>query len=93
MQATNTCLLRQDNLRLVAESRGIEAETYQQALKHIQSQCRENGIDAALTAITEEDQTVELDALLLCDRKGAGQQIAAQAGNLPTLVLLVLSYS
>ena len=80
----------------MAESRGVEDETYQQALKHIQSQCRENGIDAALTATTEEGQTVELDALLLCDRKGAGQQIAAQAGNphshvTSSIVSLILS--
>ena len=41
---------------------------------------REEGIDAALHHATNDGQTIELDALLLCDRKGAGQQLAAQAG-------------
>lgn len=74
----------QDNLRLIAESQGVEDETYQQALRHIQTKCRDEGIDAALTLSTEDGKTVQLDALLLCDRKGAGQQIAAQAGTMLT---------
>ena len=73
----------QDNLRSIAESRGIEDETYQRALRHIQTQCRDEGIDAALELSTEDGKTVQFDALLLCDRKGAGQQIAAQAGITP----------
>ena len=72
----------QDNLRLIAESRGIEDETYQRALRYIQTKCREEGIDAALRISTEESKTIQYDALLLCDRKGAGQQIAAQAGTM-----------
>lgn len=32
--------------------------------------------------VAEDGQVVELDALLLCDRKGVGQQMAAQAGTL-----------
>ena len=31
--------------------------------------------------VDDEGQTREFDALLLCDRLGAGQQLAAQAGN------------
>ncbi|KAK5538358.1 hypothetical protein LTR23_006983 [Exophiala sp. CCFEE 6169] len=69
--------------RKCVETKGIKDETYYAALKHIQTQCRENGIDAALRCPPEhrkgsEDET--LDALLLFDIKAGGIQIAAQAG-------------
>ncbi|KAJ4543015.1 hypothetical protein HRR80_001930 [Exophiala dermatitidis] len=68
--------------RKCVETKGIKDETYFAALKHIQSQCRENGIDAALRGPssdgTEDGQP--LDALLFCDVKAGGIQIAAQAG-------------
>ena len=55
--------------------------TYRAALDHIHKQTRDKGIDAALLYQVEERSVIEFDALLLCDRKGAGQQIAAQAGT------------
>lgn len=58
----------------------MEDETYRAALGYIQHQCREQGIDAALNA-DSGTETTGFDALLLCDRKGSGQQIAAQAGE------------
>ncbi|KAL8865931.1 MAG: hypothetical protein Q9174_006602, partial [Haloplaca sp. 1 TL-2023] len=70
----------QDSLREVQECKGVEDETYHAALKHIQHQCCERGIDAALMHKPADGQAIEFDALLLCDRKGGGQQIAAQAG-------------
>jgi len=90
--------------RQCVETKGIKDETYHAALKHIQSQCRENGIDAALKCppnsqgrkvpgLTEGAPRVtpesahsssqgedSLDALLFCDVKQGGIQIAAQAG-------------
>lgn len=59
----------------------MEDETYAKALEYVQHQCRTQGIDAALKSGAEDDGGAEFDALLLCDRKGAGQQIAAQAGT------------
>lgn len=44
----------------------------------MRKQCRENGIDAALNPVIDGKKT-SLDALLFCDVRGAGQQIAAQA--------------
>ena len=68
----------QDNFRGVLQGKGWEDETYCKALDYMQHKCRTEGIDAAL----KETGTDEgLDALLLFDRKGAGQQIAAQAGT------------
>ena len=68
----------QDNFRGVLQGHGWEDETYCKALDYMQHQCRTEGIDAAL----KETGTDEgFDALLLFDRKGAGQQIAAQAGT------------
>ena len=63
------------------QTKGIEDETYKQALKWIQSQTRERGIDAALhhkNSQTGREET--LDALLFCDIKMGGTCIAAQAG-------------
>lgn len=51
-------------------------------MSYIQKKSRKEGIDAALKHVTEDGQTIEFDALLLCDRKGVGQQMAAQAGML-----------
>lgn len=67
--------------RQCVETQGIKTPTYHAALKHITSQCRENGIDAALKHRNQPNsQGVELDALLFCDVKRGGIQIAAQAG-------------
>ncbi|KAK4934876.1 hypothetical protein LTR10_023972 [Elasticomyces elasticus] len=82
--------------RKCVETKGVKDETYYAALKHIQTQCRQNGIDAALripneyqreigTSEREEDHEEEqeddmLDALLFFDIKAGGIQIAAQAG-------------
>lgn len=63
----------------VLESKGKEDETYRKAKAHVQHQCRANGIDAAL-AFEHDNVGTQLDALLILDRKGGGQQIAAQAG-------------
>lgn len=64
-------------------TKGIKTPAYHAALKHTQSQCREHGIDAALASHGEE-----LDALLFCDIKRGGIQIAAQAGY-PVLTIPV----
>jgi amidase len=68
----------QDLFRKCVTTKGIKDRTYYAALHHIQTQCRENGIDAALKH--PSDSTKTLDALLFCDIKMAGQCIAAQAG-------------
>ena len=60
-----------DNLIEIVETKGQEDDKYHTALEHIHKQTRENGIDAAVRGV---------DALLFCDRKGIGQQYAAQAG-------------
>ena len=73
--------------RKCVESKGVKDKTYYAALKHIQTQCRENGIDEALecppdhrreTVYGEAKRHVE--ALLFFDVKAGGIQIAAQAG-------------
>ena len=64
----------------VAQHRGIKDQTYDQALKHIHDQSRENGIDAAMLYTYDKGNEAKYDALLLADRKGGGQQLAAQAG-------------
>lgn len=74
--------------REVLATKGIKDGNYYAALSHIRKQCRENGIDAALRYKDQKTgKKAELDALLFCDIKGAGQQIAAQAAypiiNLP----------
>ncbi|KIW09981.1 hypothetical protein PV08_11757 [Exophiala spinifera] len=70
--------------RKCVETKGIKDETYYAALKHIQTQCRENGIDAALKCPSShrkgEAKDETLDALLFFDVKAGGIQIAAQAG-------------
>lgn len=75
--------------RKCVETKGVKDETYYAALKHIQTQCRQYGIDAALgwprnsRLTTDSDGAADgeaLDALLFCDVKAWGFQIAAQAG-------------
>ncbi|KAK3639748.1 hypothetical protein LTR56_012325 [Elasticomyces elasticus] len=71
----------QDLFRRCVTTQGIKDETYHTALKHCQSQCRTNGIDAALQYTdSRTGESTNLDALLFCDIKMAGQCIAAQAG-------------
>lgn len=71
----------QDNLLEIIECRGNEDAVYQNALQHIRKQTRERGIDAALSyRDSKSEQRMQLDALLFCDRRGIGQQYAAQAG-------------
>ncbi|KAI1336750.1 amidase [Xylariaceae sp. FL0016] len=71
----------QTNLHEVAQRKGLKDETYDSALAHIRRQTRQNGIDAALSHVQEgEAEPVRLDALIFCDRRGIGQQYAAQVG-------------
>jgi len=71
----------QDNLLEITARGGKRDATYQSALNHIQKQTRANGIDAALRCHDIESKAEkQLDALLFCDRRGVGQQYAAQAG-------------
>ncbi|KAL8668968.1 MAG: hypothetical protein Q9168_006423 [Polycauliona sp. 1 TL-2023] len=70
----------QDNLQEVVNSQGVEDDTYLEALRSTRYKCRDQGIDAALQYKVDGSSTAEFDALILCDRKGAGQQLAAQAG-------------
>lgn len=62
----------------MVDAKGIKTPAYYSAFAHMRKQCRENGIDAALNPIINGKKT-SLDALLFCDVRGAGQQIAAQA--------------
>ncbi|KEF55270.1 uncharacterized protein A1O9_08924 [Exophiala aquamarina CBS 119918] len=75
--------------RKCGETKGIKDRTYYEALHHIQRQRRENGVDGALQDHSPrtrsmgdhlDDQQQLLDALLFCDVKAGGTQIAAQAG-------------
>ncbi|KAK5070587.1 hypothetical protein LTR64_000260 [Lithohypha guttulata] len=67
--------------RQCVETKGIKTSVYHAALRHITKQCRENGIDAALNYRSPATSAeVQLDALLFCDVKRGGIQIAAQAG-------------
>lgn len=85
----------QDNFLEIAATKGVRDATYRSALGHTRRQTRENGIDAALNDNFREGISVAdgssdsratmatpkaLDALLFCDRRGIGQQYAAQAG-------------
>lgn len=71
----------QDNLLEIIECHGQQNNIYAAALNHIHKQTRDNGIDAALKH-HDSESTIgsQLDALLFCDRRGIGQQYAAQAG-------------
>jgi amidase len=65
----------------ISQQKGVKDDTYYSALAHIQRQTREYGIDAALSYTDKSNgEKIHLDALLLCDRRGIGQQYAAQAG-------------
>lgn len=68
-------------MRIIAATKGEKTETYHKALKYVRDTCREQGIDAALKQTLTNGDTIELDALLLCDRLGAGQELAAEAGQ------------
>lgn len=89
--------LHQDNFREVIEAQGIKSPAYYSAFAHMRKQCRENGIDAALHP-TVNGKRISLDALLFCDVRGAGQQIAAQAcaflpsHNSQSLISVLTSY-
>lgn len=67
---------------MMAATKGKKDETYHNALEYTQRKSRAEGIDAALRYVTAEGEEAEFDALLLCDRKGPGQQMAAQAGEI-----------
>ena len=67
-------------MKEIEKSKGQKDQVYQMALEHIQKACRSDGIDAALKYTLENGEQIELDGLLMCDRKGVGQQLAAQAG-------------
>jgi len=69
----------QDNFHECIKTQGIKDETYQKALQYVQQKSREEGIDAALQ-YSAEGIPQQFAALLVFDRKGAGQQMAAQAG-------------
>ena len=64
----------QDNLIEIAQTQGIKDETYYKALTYTQLKSRKEGFDGAL-----KHPDGDLDALLLCDVNGVGQQMAAQA--------------
>lgn len=72
----------QDLFEAACASRGAEDETYTAALRHIRTQTRQYGIDAALQQQRSPDSSkpTSFDALLFCDIKFAGVTIAAQAG-------------
>ncbi|TKA71189.1 hypothetical protein B0A49_08239 [Cryomyces minteri] len=69
----------QDLFNEVVPYRGVKDGSYRKALSYTRRKSRDEGIDAALH-VTKDGRSIELDALLLCDGRGAGQQIAAQAG-------------
>lgn len=65
----------------VAAMKGREDNTYFKALQYIQQKSRAEGIDAALRyQPNPRIPAIHLDALLIPDRRYAGQQMAAQAG-------------
>ncbi|KAI4253847.1 MAG: hypothetical protein L6R42_007428 [Xanthoria sp. 1 TBL-2021] len=72
--------MKQDALHEIIKPRGMKDETYSKALQYTRYQSRNQGIDAALHFNKDASGTAKFDALLLCDHKGAGQQLAAQAG-------------
>ena len=76
----------QDNFDEILEAGGRRDDVYHEALKYVRQKTREEGIDAALQDTDKDGKHVELDALILCDRKGIGQQISAQA-SYPTITL------
>ncbi|KAG4439780.1 hypothetical protein IFR05_004748 [Cadophora sp. M221] len=73
-----------DVLNDIVSTKGEETKTYKQALEHIRTQTRTNGIDVALQHTRSSGETITLDALILADRRLVGQQPASQAGY-PTI--------
>lgn len=71
----------QDWFNRIAATKGRRDEDYCSALKYIQRKSRDEGIDGALVC------DGPLDALLLCDERGIGMQMAAQAGKYVQLCL------
>lgn len=70
-----------DYLERVVATKGAKDHTYYSALKFIREQSQFNGIDGALRYQPDPSKPpIQLDALLIADRKGPGQQLAAQAG-------------
>ncbi|KAF2180472.1 amidase [Zopfia rhizophila CBS 207.26] len=65
----------QDNFHEITQTKGIKSDTYQKALQYTQEKSRKEGIDGAL-----KHPDGDFDALIMCDRNGVGQQMAAQAG-------------
>ena len=64
----------------IFEAASLEDGTYQQALHQRHESCRAQSINKILKYRTEEDPTIQWDGLLICDWKGARQQIPAQTG-------------
>ncbi len=54
---------------------------YHKALNYIRHKSRVEGFDAAIRYLTPTGEFRDFDSLLLFDRQGAGQQMAAQAGT------------
>jgi amidase len=63
-----------DYLETVVKTKGVRDETYYNALKFIREQTRDRGFDAIFK------EHPELDCLIVPDRRGSAQQLAAQAG-------------
>jgi amidase len=61
----------------VLATNGVKDSTYNSDLSFIRKKGREEGIGAALQYTSHGEQN-QFNALLLFDRKGAGQQMAAQ---------------
>lgn len=74
-----------DTLEKIAQHGGKKDQDYYDSLDYIRTKTRKEGIDAALKHITESGEEIQLDALILCDRRLVGQQIAAQAGEFKLL--------
>lgn len=80
--------LSNDILWKVAAHRGKKHQTYHDTLAYIRQKTREEGIDGAPKHKTENGKEIQLDTLLLCDRRLVGQQIAAQAGTLSEQLMI-----
>ncbi|KAI1120442.1 amidase [Nemania abortiva] len=76
----------QDIFEKILAHKGTRDQDYYDALEYTRKTTRAEGIDAALKHVTVDGKTVELDGLILCDRRLVGQQLAAQAGY-PTVTL------
>lgn len=74
----SACPTGQENFREVLQGHSGSDETYRKALVYAQHTGCADGIDEALKGSGADK---DFDALLLFDRRGAGQENAAQAGN------------